>query len=158
MTQIRSGVTKSEQRTRYKTISNGGIVTVNAGDTIGTVPQVPSPWNITGSLEYSLNPIDDWRVTMRLEDIFHSKNTGPYASYDPASISYAPDIPPNPSTNVLNLRLSAEYQKIEVEAFVNNLLNSTPLLNRGQDTIASNLFYLTTLRPLTFGLGAYWHF
>ena len=141
-----------------KTISNGGIVTVNAGDTIGTVPQVPSPWNITSSLEYMLSPIRDWRVTMRLEDVFHSKNTGPYASYDPAAISYAPDIPPNSSTNVLNLRVSAEYQKIEVEAFVYNLLDSRPLLNRSQDNISSDLFYQTTLRPLTFGVGAYWHF
>jgi len=68
------------------------------------------------------------------------------------------NIPPNPSTNVLNARVSAAYGQFEVEAFLNNLLNSTPLLNRGQDTIASDLFYRTTLRPRTIGLGAYWHF
>jgi outer membrane receptor protein involved in Fe transport len=133
-------------------------VTVDKGDTIGTIPQVPSPWNVTASAEYALNPLADWRVTLRLEDVFHSKNTGPFASYDPAAISYAPAISPNPSTNVLNFRLSAEYQHFEVEAFVNNLLNSTPLLNRGQDTPASALFYRTTLRPRTIGVGAYWHF
>jgi iron complex outermembrane receptor protein len=141
-----------------KTILINGVVTVDKGDTIGTIPQVPSPWNVTASAEYVLNPLADWRVTLRLEDVFHSKNTGPFASYDPAAISYAPAISPNPSTNVLNFRLSAEYRHFEVEAFVNNLLNSTPLLNRGQDTPASALFYRTTLRPRTIGVGAYWHF
>jgi iron complex outermembrane recepter protein len=141
-----------------KTILINGVVTVDKGDAIGTIPQVPSPWNVTASAEYTLNSLADWRVTLRLEDVFHSKNTGPFASYDPAAISYAPAIPPNPSTNVLNLRLSAEYAHFEVEGFVNNLLNSTPLLNRGQDAPASDLFYRTTLRPRTIGVGAYWHF
>jgi iron complex outermembrane recepter protein len=141
-----------------KTVMVNGVVTVDKGDTIGTVPQVPSPWNVTASTEYALDPMSDWRITLRLEDIFHSKNTGPYASYDPAAISYAPAITPNASTNVLNFRLSAEYRKFEVEAFVNNLLNSTPLLNRGQDSIASDLYYDTTLRPRTIGIGGYWHF
>jgi iron complex outermembrane recepter protein len=141
-----------------KTIINSGVVTVDKGDAIGTIPQVPSPWNVTASTEYTLNPVEDWRVTLRLEDVFHSRNTGPFASYDPAAISYAPQIPANPSTNVLNFRVSAEYRKLEVEAFVNNLSNSTPLLNRGQDTPTSELFYRTTLRPRTIGVGGYWHF
>jgi iron complex outermembrane recepter protein len=141
-----------------KTITNSGVITVDKGDVIGTIPQVPSPWNITASAEYALNPVADWRVKFRLEDVFHSKNSGPFASFDPAAISYAPEIPPNPSTNVLNLRVSAEYGKFEVEAFVNNLLDSTPLLNRGQDNPASDLFYRTTLRPRTIGVGGYWHF
>jgi iron complex outermembrane recepter protein len=141
-----------------KSIISGGIVTVDKGDAIGSVPQVPSPWNVTASAEYAVDMMRDWHLTLRLEDVFHSKNTGPFASFDPAAISYAPNIPPNPSTNVLNGRVSAEYGQFEVEAFVNNLLNSTPLLNRGQDTIASDLFYRTTLRPRTIGLGAYWHF
>jgi iron complex outermembrane recepter protein len=141
-----------------KTIINNGVVTVDKGDAIGTIPQVPSPWNVTASTEYALNAVADWRITLRLEDVFHSRNTGPFASYDPAAISYAPEIPPNPSTNVLNLRVSAEYRKFEVEAFVNNLLNSTPFLNRGQDTPTSDLFYRTTLRPRTIGVGGYWHF
>ena len=141
-----------------KTIISDGIVTVDRGDAIGTLPQVPSPWNVTASTDYRLDVVADWRLTLRLEDVFHSKNPGPFASYDPAAISYAPQIPPNPSTNVLNFRVSAEYQKLEVEAFVNNLLNSTPLLNRGQDTPTSDLFYRTTLRPRTVGVGAYWHF
>lgn len=141
-----------------KTIINDGVVTVDRGDAIGTIPQVPSPWNVTASTEYMLDVIADWRVTLRLEDVFHSRNPGPFASYDPAAISYAPEIPPNPSTNVLNFRVSAEYGKFEVEAFVNNVLNSTPLLNRGQDTPTSDLFYQTTLRPRTIGLGGYWHF
>jgi outer membrane receptor protein involved in Fe transport len=141
-----------------KTILINGIVTVDKGDAIGTIPQVPSPWNVTASTEYTLNALADWRVSLRLEDVFHSKNTGPFASYDPAAISYAPAIPPNPSTNVLNFRLTAEYQHFKVEGFANNLLNSTPLLNRGQDSPPSHLFYRTTLRPRTIGVGAYWNF
>ena len=93
-----------------------------------------------------------------MEDIFHSRNTGPFASYDPAAISYEPDIPPNPSTNLLNLRASASYGGVEIYAFVNNLANSTPLLNYGKDIIDTNLIYNTTLRPRTIGVGGSWHF
>jgi outer membrane receptor protein involved in Fe transport len=156
---FRAGLSAGYTNAHYtKTILINGIVTVDKGNAIGTVPQVPSPWNVTASAEYELDVVNDWRVKLRLEDVFHSKNPGPFASNDPAAISYAPDIPANPSTNVLNFRLSGEYHQFEVEAFVNNLANSTPFLNRGQDTPASDLFYRTTLRPRTIGVGAYWHF
>jgi iron complex outermembrane receptor protein len=158
-THFRAGLSAGYTNAHYtKTILINGIVTVDKGNAIGTVPQVPSPWNVTASAEYALDVVNDWRVTLRLEDVFHSKNPGPFASNDPAAISYAPEIPPNPSTNVLNFRLSAEYHQFEVEAFVNNLANSTPFLSRGQDTPASDLFYRTTLRPRTIGVGGYWHF
>jgi iron complex outermembrane recepter protein len=141
-----------------QTIVSDGAVIVDKGDAIGIVPQVPSPWNLTGALEYSKEISADWRLKARIEDIFHSRNNGPFASYDPAAISYEPDIPPNPSTNLLNLRVSATYASVEVYGFVNNLANSTPLLNYGKDIINTNLVYNTTLRPRTIGVGAYWRF
>jgi iron complex outermembrane receptor protein len=141
-----------------QTVVSDGAVIVDKGDAIGLVPQVPSPWNVTGSVEYSIDVSADWRLKLRMEDIFHSRNTGPFASYDPAAISYEPDIPPNPSTNLLNLRASASYGGVEIYAFVNNLANSTPLLNYGKDIIDTNLVYNTTLRPRTIGVGGNWHF
>jgi outer membrane receptor protein involved in Fe transport len=141
-----------------KTVINDGTITVRRGDAVGSVPQVPTPWDITASSEYAFDVLVDWHVTIRLEDIFHSRNNGPFSSDDPAAISYAPAIPANPSTNVLNLRVTGDYKNLQVEAFVDNALDSSPLLYRGQDGITSSLFYRTTLRPRTIGLGVYWHF
>jgi iron complex outermembrane recepter protein len=156
---FRPGLAVSYTDAHYaQTLFNGAATVVNKGDSVGTVPQVPTPWNLTGSLDYKLNVVGDWKATLRLEDIFHSRNNGRFASYDPTAISYAPDIPPNPSTNLLNGRATAQYGNFELEAFVKNALNSTPVLNRGQDTITSNLFYASTLTPRTVGVGGSWHF
>jgi hypothetical protein len=59
---------------------------------------------------------------------------------------------------VINARVTANYRRFEFEAFVNNLANSAPLLNRGQDSVTSSLIYATTLRPRTIGVGGSWHF
>jgi|SRR5579871_499118 len=156
---IKPALAVSYINARYSsTVESNGVVIVAKDDTIGITPQIPSPWNITASLEYAMGIQSDWKLTYRVEDAFHSKNTGPYASYNPASISYAPLIPPNSSTNVINARVTATYKQFDFEAFVNNAANSAPLLNRGQDLVTSTLIYSATLRPRTVGLGGSWHF
>jgi len=141
-----------------KTVVSDGVVIVDKGDAVGTVPQVPSPWNVTASTEYTAALVNGAVLTLRAEDVFHSRNPGPFASYDPRSISYAPAIPPNPSTNAVQLRMSVAYSSLDLAFFVNNALNAHPVLMRSQETPATTSFYNTTFRPRTAGLSATWRF
>ena len=141
-----------------KTVSSDGVVTVDKDDAVGTVPQVPSPWNVTASSEYTFRLPGEMTATVRVEDIYHSRNPGPFSSQNPAAISYAPNIPPNPSTNVLNLRATFALRALDLEIFANNALNSLPALLRNQDSNSSDLYYRTTFRPRTVGVSASWHF
>lgn len=140
------------------TTGEDGIITAQKGTAVGNPAQVASPWNVTAALEYKFDPIAGWDASMRVEDVFHSKNPGPFTSFNPDAVSYAPDIPQNPAINSLNLRLSASKGNVEVEAFVQNVLNSTPFLSRAQDSTDSYLFYRTTMTPRTFGAGVTLHY
>jgi outer membrane receptor protein involved in Fe transport len=65
---------------------------------------------------------------------------------------YAPLIPANPPTNLLNLRTGVMISGVEISAFVNNLADRHPALGRTQDTAASTLFTDVTFRPRTIGV------
>jgi iron complex outermembrane receptor protein len=140
------------------TVSSGGFAIVDSGSAIGGLPQVVSPWALTGSTEYSYHATANVAVTFRAEDVFHSRNPGPFTSENPAALSYDPNLRPNPSTNQLNFRVTANYSNLDVALFINNALNSQPNLLLTQDTPTSNLYYGTTFRPRTVGLSGTWRF
>jgi iron complex outermembrane recepter protein len=135
-----------------------GSPVVQSGDVIGSPPAVGSPWNITGSFKYAFRVFSGRDAYIRAEDIFHSKNSGPFSSDIPASTGYAPLIPANPSTNQLNLRTGIVWSRIDLSLFVNNVLNGHPAIGRYQDTAAARLFTDTTFRPLTGGITAEFRF
>ena len=135
-------------------VAVGGNVLVNSGDVIGNPPNVASPWNLTGSARYEWPLPAGQRASVRVEDIFHSRNTGPFTSFDPAAISYEPQIPSNPSTNVLNARVGMVWSSVDVSLFFDNALNRHSALDRFQDGPAGVLFTDSTLRPRTIGVTA----
>ncbi len=139
-------------------VSIFGQPVVQNGDAIGSPPFVTSPWNVTASAEYRFSVRAAHDSYIRLEDIFHSKNPGPFNTEIVGSTGYAPAIPANPSTNQLNLRTGIAWSSFDVSVFVNNLTNSHPALGRYQDTVYSTLFTDTTFRPLTAGVTASYHF
>jgi iron complex outermembrane receptor protein len=141
-----------------KDVSILGSPVVQNGDAVGSPPAVGSPWNITGSIRYGFTILNDHDAYVRAEDIFHSKNPGPFNSDIPASSLYLPLIPANPSTNQLNLRTGIAWSKLDISLFVNNVLNSHPALGRYQDTFTTRLFTDTTFRPLTGGVTAEYRF
>jgi iron complex outermembrane receptor protein len=141
-----------------KTVLANGATVVSDGDVIGGLPNVGSPWSTTTAIRYEFGILDSKRAYVRAEDIFHSRNNGPFTSYNPQATSYFPTIPPNPSANVLNLRAGVLWADLDVSIFANNVLNSHPALSRYADNPTTNLFTDLTLRPRTVGVTASYRF
>lgn len=72
----------------------GGNPIVNAGDAIGLVPQVNSPWNVNTSAMYTipLSPGDS--LELRVDNQYQSRNPGPFITQIPGSSNYFPFLPP----------------------------------------------------------------
>jgi outer membrane receptor protein involved in Fe transport len=154
-THARASVAVSYADARYThTITQDGFV-VRQGLAVGFLPHVVSPWNVTASVEYSV-PLSEAMAMLRAEDIFRSRNPGPFQDDDPASPNYFPGNTPDPSTNLLNLRATFQRASYDVALFVNNALDSRPTILRRYNGPPSA--YATTFRPRTVGLGASWHF
>jgi hypothetical protein len=138
------------------TVTQGGAEVVRQGVAVGTLPQVVSPWNVTASVEYSVPLSGGANGILRAEDIFHSRNPGPFQDDDPASPNYGSGNVPDPSTNLLNLRATFQRPSYDVALFVNNALDSRPTLL--VSCCSPNSFFATTFRPRTVGLSASCHF
>jgi outer membrane receptor protein involved in Fe transport len=141
-----------------KDVSFQGMTIAQAGDTVSSPPAVASPRSLTASVEYAFTAMGGRDAYVRAEDIFHSRNPGPFNTMIPGSVGYAPEIPPNPATNQVNARAGVDVRSVDLSLFANNLFNSHPLLGRYQDTVASQLFTDTTLRPRTIGVTASYRF
>jgi outer membrane receptor protein involved in Fe transport len=158
--QLRAVLSLSYIDARYTdTVRSGGVVIVNRGDALGTPPVVTSPWNLTAALERTLLLGERTRLAVRAEDVFHSRNSGPFYTAIPGSPYYAPGLGSDPSTNLLNLRVTVRRERLEIATFLDNLFDAQPtLLKRNKGVDASNLYYATTFRPRTLGVAATWRF
>ena len=157
-THVRASVAVAYADARYtQTWTEYGFV-VRQGLAVGALPHVVAPWNVTASLEYSV-PLSGSAIgILRAEDIFRSRNPGPFQDDDPASPNYAPGNTPDPSTNLLNLRATLRRGSYDVALFVNNALDSRPTILLRYDGPPSASANATTFRPRTVGLSASWHF
>ena len=133
-----------------KTVIFDGATLVQAGDAIGTLPWVGSPWNISGYAQYGF-PVGSDRAYARIEDFYSSENPGPFNSLIPGTPLYAPELPANPAYNRLDARFGWKHSALDFALFVNNVTNAHPALYRYQDSVFSTIFTDTTLRPRTFG-------
>jgi len=140
-----------------QTVTLNNLVVVRRGDAIGALPLVTAPWNITTSAAYEIAAAG-LRVTLAAQDVFHSRNRGPFASDDPLAVTYAPTRRANPSTRLLNLRGTAAWPDFELSLFINNALDSQPALQVRNHVSTDTLSYATTFRPRTIGLAAKWRF
>jgi outer membrane receptor protein involved in Fe transport len=138
---------------RYTTsVYLGDHYSVAKGDSIGSLPVVVAPWNITTAAEYQFNLATGAITRLRVEDVFASRNPGPFSSDDPLDVTYDPTRRPNPSINVLNFRAILSKSRVEVDLFVNNVLDRQPTLFLRNHRAGDTLYYATTLRPRTAGL------
>jgi iron complex outermembrane recepter protein len=144
---------------RYdETVLANGNVIVDRGAVVGGVPHVPSPWNGTLSLRYERSIAALTEAYARAEEIVHSHSPGPFSELDPRSISYSPRYTADPATALLNLQLGFTWPHWDLKVFVNNALDSLPLLQRNADAGTSSLIYAYTFRPRTMGLTATYGF
>ena len=134
-----------------ETVTLNGQSVVSRGDAVGALPLVAAPWSVSGSAAYEMAAAGG-RVTFSLQDMYTSRNPGPFSTDDPLAVTYAPLRRPNPPTNVLNLRATASWHDFELALFVNNVLDSQPTLQVRNHISTSDLVYATTLRPRTIGL------
>jgi len=142
---------------RYlQTVLEGDKVVAARGDALGALPLVPAPWSSTPSLEYRTDNVFGSTLRLTVWDVFRSRNPGPFTTDNPSAVVYAPERRPDPSTNLLNLAGTLTWQHLECSLFVNNALNSQPLLQYRNRVPADTLFYATTFRPLTVGIAARW--
>jgi hypothetical protein len=89
---------------------------------------------------------------------YHSRDPGPTERQDPITASYDSDIPTIEGYTLVNLRVGAIIQGIDASLFVNNLLNSHPLLSRFHNDIGDPLFVDRTIQPRTAGLTVTYHY
>jgi iron complex outermembrane recepter protein len=141
-----------------QTVKVGQVVIVDKGDALGALPMVAAPWHIVTSVEYGFSLGSGPVATAQVEDIFHSRNPGPFTSSNPASLLYAPDRRPDPSTNLLNARINATWANMDMALFVNNVFDSQPTLLLRNRCCTDTLFYATTFRPRTVGLSTTYRF
>jgi outer membrane receptor protein involved in Fe transport len=134
------------------TLTEGGTVTVAKGDAVGVLPHVVSPWNAAASLVYTVALTNGTTAELTAQDIFRSRNPGPFSYDNPASAYYAPGSAPDPSTNLLNLRTGLRWAHSDLALFVNNALDARPTIQSTNGGFP--VFFATTLRPRTIGLSA----
>jgi outer membrane receptor protein involved in Fe transport len=154
-THLKMGLSVAYTDSRFtKTVVVDGLVVVQRGDSIGLLPQVPSPFNATASGEYSVTFSRDIVGFVRVEDVFNNRNPGPFSTQIPGGVSESEALRSNPSINLVNLRAGATFGSYNIALFVNNALNAHPALSTYLDAPTSTLFYNTTLRPFTVGVNA----
>jgi len=136
-----------------RTVAAQGGVLFERGDALGDPPFVQSPWTVTASISRAFS-LYGQEFDVTAEDVFRSRNPGPFSSMIPGSPAYAPRIPADPATNRLDLRMSGTRGGLTLSLFADNVTNSHPALGRYQDVAFSSLFTDNTFRPLTVGARA----
>jgi iron complex outermembrane recepter protein len=124
---------------------------IQSGDTVGVPPQVPVPWSATIAPEYDFM-LGKTRASVRIEDIFHSHNSGPFVT------TINSFLPADPSTNMLNIRSNLAWDHYDFGVFINNVLNSHPRVGQYNDGAGIPLIVESTFRPLTVGINGTYKF
>ena len=154
---LRASLTAAYVEAHYtRTVLSEGAIVVGRGDVVGAVPLVPPPWSVTAAGDYEVHLPADIGLHLHLQDVYHSRNPGPFTSDNPAALVYAPTRTPNPATNRVDVRIAASRKALDVALFVNNLLNRLPVLDRRNWTPYDTLFDATTFRPRTTGVTVQW--
>ena len=144
---------------RYtRTLTDAGTLIVRKGEAVGNVPYTVSPWNVTASVEYTRAAPRNTILDVRAEDVFRSRNPGPFASDNLILSNSSLIIRPDPSTNLLNLRATFRWPSYDVALFINNSLDVHPAILQRSSCNACSLLYTTTFRPRTIGLSLSWRY
>ncbi len=142
---------------------------VKEGDKVGVLPQVVAPWNINATLNYEVpvNGTDKFHASVTT--FYTSQSPGPFLSQNAPSLpgqpvqnspNYYPLEAPDPPTHLYNTRVGYTMGKLDVTAYINNILNNTPNLSKYQanDSPLFNLISYTTFRPRTLGVSLNYSF
>jgi iron complex outermembrane receptor protein len=126
-----------------------GSLVAAAGDELAGAGS--APWNSTDSVDYRFQ-LRGYDLRLHVEDIYKSHDGGTFTWMHPDSTFYSATQTSNPSTNLLNGRLTVTLGRCDLALYANNILDAHPTLYRFQDTAASVLYQALGLRPRTVGL------
>ena len=115
---------------------------------------MPSPWNGTLTASYDRPVGRDTDAFARAQLVVHSRNPGPFTELDPRSPVYDPRLNSDPATAQLNLHAGFGRKGWAIDFYVENALDSRPLLQRNGDYPGTLLIYEYTFRPRTWGVSA----
>lgn len=137
-----------------QSVESDDVVIVHKGD---AVQGARLPWHVTASIGYEFPAMRGVTVAIRAEDYFHGGDLRPSLADNPVSPFYEPNAGPQPSTNLLNLRVNVRWTGMDIGLYVNNALDSRPILNRTSSfgcCSIDGVYAAYTLTPRTIGVSA----
>jgi outer membrane receptor protein involved in Fe transport len=152
-----TGVAMSYIDAHYtQAVESDDVVIVHDGD---AVQGARLPWNVSAFVGYEFPVSSGVIVDLRAEDYFRGGDPGRSLEDNPVSPFYVADRFHNPSTNLLNLHVNVHWTDLDLRLYVNNALDSRPVLNRTFSFGCCNVDGVDaayTLTPRTVGVSATW--
>jgi outer membrane receptor protein involved in Fe transport len=152
---VNAGVAMSYTDAHYtQAVESDGVVIVRKGE---AVQGARLPWNVTAFIGYEFPVTNGVTVDVRAEDYFRGGDPGRTLEDNPESPFFVPDNFPDPSTNLLNLHVNVRWASMNLGLYVNNALDSRPILNRTFSFGCCNVNGVDaayTLTPRTVGVSA----
>jgi len=113
-----------------------------------------APWTFSVGAQYSAT-VFGHDAYIRADYDYNSKSYSVEDSSFPGTDSYDPNLPRfNPALNQVSLRAAMQFGDINMALFVNNLLNSHPVLDVNHQDQFTLLYEAHTITPRTIGLTA----
>jgi outer membrane receptor protein involved in Fe transport len=123
-------------------------VLINEGNSLPNV----IPWKAALAMTYNFNAFGK-ESYIRAAYEYASRRGGTLPTQDPSTTQYLanPPFPYLPETHMVRLRSGVDLGSCNVSVFVDNLLDSAPLLSRTSST-QSDYYQVSTWRPRTLGM------
>lgn len=130
---------------RSSAAPNATIV-INEGNSLPNVV----PWKAALAATYNFNAFGR-EGFFRAAYEYGGRQDGMLPSQDPTTSQYNPAIPILPATNMVRIRTGMSFDSLDVSFFVDNLLDSAPLLSRNSSS-RSEYYQVSSWRPRTLGM------
>jgi outer membrane receptor protein involved in Fe transport len=145
-------------------VSAAGCVSSSAGVIGGPIVTqgdhlVAAPWTFVGSAEYLAPGIGPGRPYLRIDYQYATAQRALLPGQDTNNGNADPTIPGLPVVSTLGMRGGFRFSGADISLFVQNALNSHPLLFSSRDTTGTDpLYFGHTDRPRTIGVTATYRF
>ena len=111
-----------------------------------------SPWMITLTANYEREFAKNKELYANVTYSYRADNKRLSPNQDPRNLSYSPDVFLGESTHLVNMRLGARLDKVDLSLFANNVFNATPILTRDNSANGFFVFNESTFTPRTIGV------
>jgi iron complex outermembrane receptor protein len=130
------------------TSESAGLILAKPGDKLPG-----SPWTFSLGAQYD-RKLWEHDSFFRVDYEFQGQETGLTPERDATTTLFDGGLVPEPETNMLKVRAGTSVKNINLALFMDNVLNSHPLLDLNHQDENTLLYEASTFRPRTFGLTA----